>query len=212
MGTVRQEPGAFADLLRRLGNISAKRIRMRPPPGTATEKDVIRIHDQEGRLYELVEGVLVEKAMGVQASFLAVVIVHLINNYLDEHDLGIALGADGMVRFGVGLVRIPDACFVSWSRIGRRKVPDEVISPWIPELTIEVISTGNTKQEMTRKCSEYFDASVRLVWYVYPKMRTVDVYTSPNDVTTMSEKDTLNGGAVLPDFKLSLQRLFARPG
>ena len=46
-----------------LGGIPLDRILFHPPPGTATEQDVI---DQEARsrLCELVEGVLVEKAMG----------------------------------------------------------------------------------------------------------------------------------------------------
>jgi hypothetical protein len=39
---------------------------MRPAPGTATAEDVARIRDQEKRLYELVDGILVEKAMGFQ--------------------------------------------------------------------------------------------------------------------------------------------------
>ena len=32
----------LGDLLKRLGNIPAKRVRLHPTPGTATEKDVLR--------------------------------------------------------------------------------------------------------------------------------------------------------------------------
>ena len=60
-----------ADLLAHFGPIRHGRIRQDPPPGSATEQDVITIHDREQRLYELVDAVLVEKAMGVQESFLA---------------------------------------------------------------------------------------------------------------------------------------------
>lgn len=38
-----------ADLLKQLGDVPAARVRMNPTPGTATEKDVIRIHEREGR-------------------------------------------------------------------------------------------------------------------------------------------------------------------
>ncbi len=54
----------LADLLEQLGNIAPARVRFRPVPGTAIEKDVLAIHDREDRLYELVDGVLAEKATG----------------------------------------------------------------------------------------------------------------------------------------------------
>ncbi len=62
----------LADLLEHLGGISPQRIRLRPAPGTAVEHHVIAIHDREDRLYELMEGVLVEKIMGYPESYLAI--------------------------------------------------------------------------------------------------------------------------------------------
>jgi hypothetical protein len=60
----------LADLLEQLGGIAPDRVRFRPAPGTATEKDVLAIHDREGRLCELADGVLVEKAVGLRESLL----------------------------------------------------------------------------------------------------------------------------------------------
>ncbi|MCI0701648.1 MAG: hypothetical protein L0241_11250, partial [Planctomycetia bacterium] len=54
----------LGELLKRLGNISPKRICMNPPPGTATERDLIRMHGARRKLYELIDGTLVEKGMG----------------------------------------------------------------------------------------------------------------------------------------------------
>ena len=54
----------LADLQERFGPIPAARIRYDPPPGTATGEDVIALEARENRLFELVDGVLVEKAMG----------------------------------------------------------------------------------------------------------------------------------------------------
>ena len=48
----------IADLLTRLGNVPANRVRLHPTPGTATEKDLIRVLDHENRPCELVEGTL----------------------------------------------------------------------------------------------------------------------------------------------------------
>lgn len=49
-----------ADLLAHFGPIDHRRIRQEPAPGTATEQDVLDIHDRENRLYELMDGVLVD--------------------------------------------------------------------------------------------------------------------------------------------------------
>ncbi len=54
----------LADLLKCLAGISAARVRLQPFPGTATERDVIAIHDRENRLCEFVDGTLVDKVMG----------------------------------------------------------------------------------------------------------------------------------------------------
>jgi hypothetical protein len=52
----------LGDLLNRLGGVSLDRVRMTPPPGHATEGDVIDVEARENRLCELVDGTLVEKA------------------------------------------------------------------------------------------------------------------------------------------------------
>src|SRR5205823_13692078 len=87
-----------ADLIYRLGDIPAERIRMNPLPGTATEEDVLDIEARENRLCELVRGVLVEKTMGHFESRIAMVLGHFLETFLDKHDLGIVYGADGTLR------------------------------------------------------------------------------------------------------------------
>src|SRR5687768_8635138 len=97
-----------ADLLVRFGPIPHRRIRQDPAPGEATEQDVLDIHEREKRLYELIDGVLVEKTMGVQESFLAVFLARLLGNFVEPKKLGFVLGTDGMTRLFPGRVRIPD--------------------------------------------------------------------------------------------------------
>ena len=60
-----------ADLVARFGAIPLHRVRHYPPPGEATENDVLEIHDHEDRLCELIDGVLVEKTVGNYESYLA---------------------------------------------------------------------------------------------------------------------------------------------
>ncbi len=88
------------------------RVRFCPFPGTATVQDVIDLGDHEGRLCELVEGVLVEKAGGYVESRLAGFLLALLNNFVIPRNLGIVTGADGAVQLMPGLVRIPDVAFI----------------------------------------------------------------------------------------------------
>ena len=90
-----------ADLVERFGPILLHRIRSHPAPGTATEQDVIDIHDREDRLFELVDGVLVEKAMGTHESFLAVAISALLRDFVKATKSGFILGADARRERGV---------------------------------------------------------------------------------------------------------------
>jgi Uma2 family endonuclease len=199
-----------ADLLKRLGDVPASRVRMVPAPGTATEKDVVAIHDREGRLFELVDGVLVEKGMGYDESKIAMLLAVYLGNFILQHDLGDILGADGIMRLFPGAVRIPDVAFISWDRVpqsGRKRgeIPDIA-----PDLVVEVLSKSNRRREMERKLDEYFRAGVRLVWYVDPKRRTVRVYSARNEFATLTADDELDGGEVLPGFRLSIADWFHR--
>ena len=75
-------------------------------------------------------------------------------------------------------------------------------------VAVEVLSETNTKKEMDAKLKRYFEAGVKLVWYVDPKSRSAVAYTAPTDATQIGPDGELNGGDVLPGFSLSLPWLF----
>lgn len=198
-----------ADLVERFGPILLARIIRTPAPGEATVEDVTRLDTHEDRLCELIDGVLVEKAMGFIESWLASRIVTLLNNYLASNAIGIATGADGMMQIMPDQVRIPDAAFVSWQSLENSGFPEEAAPLMAPDLAVEVISPGNTQREMERKLEEYFEAGVRLVWYVEPREKKVTVYTRPDAAVVLGEADQLTGGEVLPGLVIELKEFFA---
>jgi Uma2 family endonuclease len=199
----------LADILRQLGDIDPERVRANPLPGTATEADLIRIQTHEDRLYELVDGVLVEKIMGAPQACITSVLCRRVGTFVEEHDLGYTMGPDGPTRLLEGLVRLPDMCYVSWKRMPTKEFPADPIPGVVPNLAAEVLSEGNTRAEIERKLKEYFLAGVELVWIVDPYQRTVAVYTAPDQATTLTEKDTLDGGSVLSGFAMPVKDLFA---
>lgn len=204
-------PETLADLVERLGGIPLQRIRFRPLPGTATKKDVLAVERRENRLCELVDGVLVEKAVGFRESPLTCTLIGFLTAFVRPRKLGIVTGPDGMMQWASGLVRIPDVAFISWGRLPGGRVPSTPIPRLAPDLGVEVLSKSNTVKEMARKLREYFKAGVLLVWYVDPKSRTVTVYTAVDKFVVLDETQTLDGGSVLPGFSLPLRELFAEP-
>jgi Uma2 family endonuclease len=199
----------LADLMERLGNIPLHRVRFHPPPGTAVEKDVLE-SDRIGVMCELVDGVLVEKVMSYRESALAVFLIRMLDSFVQSGNLGVVTGEQGTIRLFAGLVRIPDVAFTSWDSLPGRRMPDKPIPLLAPDMAVEVLSKGNTKAEMKRKRHEYFAAGVRLVWLANPKTRTVDVYTSEKQFTQHTVDDWLDGGDVLPGFRLSVREWFAQ--
>jgi Uma2 family endonuclease len=200
----------LADRLADLGNVPLERIRQDPPPGQATIDDVNRLRESEGKLYELVDSTLVEKAMGWQESMLAGVLLQWLNNYLDENPIGVATGADGMTRLFADTVRGPDVAFVSWSRLPDGRLPEQPIPDLVPNFVIEVLSISNTRAEMSRKRREFFHAGVELIWMIDPRSRTVAVFESSEKLTMFDEFGVLSGGNVLPGWSVDLEKLFAR--
>lgn len=197
-----------AEQLDSLGDIPAERVRLQPPPGTATESDVVAVQVQEDRLCELLDGTLVEKTMGYYESYIATTLSRLLGNFVAAHDLGIVAGADGMLRLAPGLVRIPDVSFVAWEKLPGRRLPRQAIPDLVPDLAVEILSAGHTPREMARKLDEYFALGVQLVWLVNPRTETTEVYSSRQQSTTLDKFATLEGGTVLPGFTLPLTALF----
>ncbi len=202
-----------AQLLEQLGDIPPHRVRMKPYPGTATERDVIAAEAApDKRLCELVESTLVEKEMGQYESRLAAVLIHFIETHLDTHDLGVCFGEAAMLRIVPGRVRLPDVSFVSWKKLPNRELPAEPIADLVPDLAVEVLSASNTRREMENKRREYFQGGARLVWEIDPATRTARMYTSPDQFQEIDINGALDGGDVLPGFTLPLSQLFSRAG
>jgi Uma2 family endonuclease len=201
----------IADLLKRLGNIPANRVRLHPTPGTATEKDLLALLERENRPSELVDGTLVEKAIGFEESLIVANIVTEVVNFSRQRNLGVVTGATGPIELSAGLVRAPAVAFTSWNCFPDRKMPKKPIPRIAPDLVVEVLRKGNTKPEMARILVEYFRAGVELIWLVDPKKKRVRVYTAVDQFVQLNEDQTIDGGNALPGFSVPIAELFVLP-
>lgn len=208
MSVVAELEPTLSDLERRLGSIPLHRIRLHPYP--ATEADVIELHDRESRLFELVDGVLVEKAMGFREGHVAAMIITILQVFVGPRKLGVVAGADGMMRLAPGLVRIPDVSFCRWDQFPNRKISRTPIPDIHPDLAVEVLSASNTDEEMDDKLKDYFDSGAALVWLVDPETRSALVFDSPDrkSAVQLRESDSLDGGELLPGLTIPLAEIF----
>lgn len=169
-------------------------------------------------LYEVLNGQIVEiEPMSIYSARVATNLCFALQSHALPAELGevVVEGLFVVPRPGDrARKRRPDLAFVSAERwaIGR---PQSIkVNAWdvIPDLAVEVISPTNSFSEVARKVKEYFAAGVRLVWVVVPEVAQVQVYESASASRVLEVDQELDGGIVLPEFRLPLARIFPPAG
>lgn len=175
------------------------------------EEFVLRLAEGEPkRLCELIEGIVLEKAMGTRESWIAVQLITLLNLFVKQHNMGEVLGADGMLRLQKN-VFIPDVSYLSKERLPGGKLPwDPGIAKLVPDLAVEVISPSNTTRELETKRNAYFAAGVRQMWTIDPNTETVTVWTSATESATYAKGQSFEAVPVLPGFQLQVADVFPK--
>ncbi|MGH9883505.1 MAG: Uma2 family endonuclease, partial [Pyrinomonadaceae bacterium] len=149
----------------------------------------------DGYRYELVKGELIRMSpTGHEHGIVAMRIAAPLHEHVKSHNLGAVYAAETgfVIEQNPDTVRAPDAAFVRRERIiqaGRVK------SYWIgpPDLAVEVVSPGDTVNEVEDKVKEWLEAGVRMIWVVSPKLHTVTVYQSLTKIKTLTQEDQLEG-------------------
>lgn len=197
----------LAELAERFGPIPFSRVRPRPRPGQATAADLVREVAGGDKFLELIDGVLLEKPVGFPESVVAGLLLARLNAFVLPRRLGICSGPDGGFLLEDGLIRLPDLAFIAAERLP----PDWRNQPVLacsPTLAVEIVSPGNTREELARKREDYFQAGVLEVWEVDRVPRECRQYTGPNESRTLQATDRLNT-CQLPGFEFPVGELFA---
>jgi len=197
------------ELAARVGAVPLGRVRISPPPGTATEQDMERVRREESSLCELIEGVLVDKAVSTKTALIAATLISILRPFVSAGRLGWIAGPDGFTWITKTQLRAPDVSFIARDQLPGKRVPDQGYVDIAPALAVEIFSPGNTQREMEQKRSDFFDAGTQLFWIVYPDRQEVEVSTGPETHRTAGRDETLDGGQLLPGFSLKVADLFA---
>ena len=165
---------------------------------------------RDGRRYELLRGVLVEKMpTGDPHGDTVPRISYALTGYAEENDYGeIRSGEPGyFLERDPDTVRAPDVAWIAPGRIpqGTRGYPELA-----PDLAVDVKSPGNSYAELAAKAGMWLSYGSREVWVADPERVTITVYRPYQEPVTLGEDDTLEGGDLLPGFAVPVWKLFRR--
>jgi Uma2 family endonuclease len=177
-----------------------------------TPDDLLALPDAVS--YELVDGKLVERNMGMDSGRIAARIIVAIGIYLQKHPIGMLFSSDASYRCfpdAPEKVRRTDVSFIKSGRFeGERATQGHCLIP--PDLAVEVLSPKDLVYDVEEKVNEYLLAGVQLIWIVSPKARTISVRRPLSSLrgsfTGLTADQTLDGEEVLPGFSCRVDELF----
>jgi Uma2 family endonuclease len=175
------------------------------PPKLMTADELLAMPD-DGMRHELVRGELVTMSpAGFDHSEVTLTIGASLRDFVRRHRLGKVVGADCgfVIRHNPDTVFAPDAAFVAVER--PQKSPKFYLGA--PDLAVEVISPSDTYTEVAAKVEEYLAVGTRIVIVVDPQKQTARIETLEG-ARRLTIDDSLDGGDVVPGWKLPLKELF----
>ena len=183
-----------------------------PAPTTLTPADVARLSDQDGKLYELVDGNLVEKpAMSGLSNWIATQLAFLLKAHCPSRDAFVILEQPTYCFENVRHMRRPDVLLVWARRLPEGLTHDDLHVA--PDFAAEVVSPTNGWSEIRERVEDYLAAGVPLVWVVEPDQRSVHAYRKDGSLSLYRAHETVAGEPLLPGFVLAVKDLFpAKPG
>lgn len=165
-------------------------------------KDFIAKPENSSRLFELINGEIVEVVPGrTRYSEIGHVLSFTVRLFCQEHNLPChTSGEAGAYHVGDNVVA-PDFAYK------RTPMSDDYPDPIAPDWAVEVISPTDKATNIREKRQIYRQAGL-LLWEIYPQSQSIDVYAPGQPVRTVTVDGTLDGDEVLPGFTISARRLF----
>ena len=159
--------------------------------------------DLEG--YEYIKGELIQvPPTSMEHGDISINLISQLNTYVRENQLGRTYMPDTGFQVGDRFL-IPDIAFISTDRLPADR---SKACPVPPDLAVEVVSPSDTLHRIQEKVFAYLEAGTQLVWVIEPRAKSVTVYRSETDITTLTRNDTLSGEDVVEGFTCQVAELF----
>lgn len=130
-------------------------------------------------------------------------------DHVDGHDLGevYAAGTGFQLTSNPDTVLAAGLGFVCRERLAGR-APSEGYFPGAPDLAIEAVPPSASPGGVGAKAADWLAAGCRMVVLVNLTDRTAAVYRPRTDVVLLTEDDELDGGDVVPGWRLPVREIF----
>jgi Uma2 family endonuclease len=161
-------------------------------------------------IYEFIGGEIAEVPTNPYASEIGGTIFFFLKLFIRENDIaGHVTPADG--GFWVAGERYaPDVAYISQAR--QPELARSGYNPNPPELAVEVVSDESSSSELNMlrwKITNYLAAGT-IVWAVFPISQRIEIHAPNQAVRILGLNDTLDGGDVLPGFKVAVRDIFSK--
>ncbi|MDD9955309.1 MAG: Uma2 family endonuclease [Anaerolineaceae bacterium] len=146
-------------------------------------------------------GEIIEMAPVRAHGFLQVDIAWLLKNWLLTGSLpGFRTGVEILHNLD-GWICQPDVV------ICREEGPP--VAQEAPLLAVEVHSRSNTRSELEAKAARYLQKGTQMVWLLYPQTASLVLHVADGPPRTLRGDDLIEGGEVLPGFRVPVSDIFS---
>jgi Uma2 family endonuclease len=165
-------------------------------------KEFVSRPENSDRLFELINGEIIEVTPGrTRNSGFGILLAVAVHQFCRTHNIPCYIsGGDGAYDVN-GHTVAPDFAYK------RTPLSDDYPDPNPPLWVLEVVSPTDKAPDIRDKREIYEQAGI-LLWEMYPKRQSIDVYAPGQKKRTFGINDTLDGGDVLPRFTLPMRELF----
>lgn len=165
----------------------------------------IQLPENSERRLEYIMGEIVEVPSNPYVSEIAGLLIFFLHLFLREHGITGHVTGEGGGYMVAGERYAPDVAYISLAK--QLTLVRKGYNPNPPDLAIEIISDPNNRREQDTlrvKITNYLSVGV-LVWVVDAEQRRVEVHRVGEPVLIVNEDATLDGGDVLPNFRLAVK-------
>ncbi len=163
--------------------------------------------------YELVDGVLVRKMSPTSPhSRTQKRLLRLLDDWCEQSGDG-EVNPEWTVtlkRHGVDWAPVPDLTYISYARIPA-DWDGEGPCPGIPELVVEIMSPGQTYEDLSTKANDYLQAGVDRVWVVNTKAQSITIFCRDQVPQTIKSDVSLRDFR-FPGLELPVSFVFTKIG
>jgi Uma2 family endonuclease len=100
--------------------------------------------------------------------------------------------------------RVADLAYLTKEQVSEQ----DDLYPSISTFVIEIISKNDKASDVQEKLEQYFTNGVEVVWQIFPKQKTVHVYTSPVDIKICKGTTISSASPAISDFNVITNDIF----